>query len=247
VLPRAHRSRVSDERGPPGDDTADDVGDDSVLCPIAAADHVASSSRRHGDSFTQERLTISLRDEFRARFAGAVRIATAERVRFTIAPAPLVIFVALVGRDDQSDPHRRRMAHGVQQVNGAEHVARERLDGLGVGAAHQRLRREVKNDLGARFFDGRGERASIAYVSENRAHAICDVRVLEQVRFAIRRQRETRDRSFQVLEPRAQPAAFEAGVARDEDALSSPKCALFWLHQVFHGARPPSHCFSSNR
>ncbi|MNW11443.1 hypothetical protein D3C71_2089060 [compost metagenome] len=67
----------------------------------------------------------------------------AQRVVLAVGIGPFIVAVDLVGRDHDGGPGRRRGAQGVQQMDRAHDVGRERLYRLRVARADQGLRGQV--------------------------------------------------------------------------------------------------------
>ena len=82
-----------------------------------------------------------------ARLAVAVGIVAAEPVALLERPARARVLVDLVAGDDHDALEMRELAAGLEQRARAEHVGGEGAERIAVGLAHQRLRRQVKDDL----------------------------------------------------------------------------------------------------
>ena len=89
----------------------------------------------------------------------------AHRVVLAIAPLPLAVLVALVAGDDEDDADVAPRRGGVEDVHGAHHVRRVGLDRVGVGAAHERLRGHVEDDLGPGLRERRRDGRQVADVA----------------------------------------------------------------------------------
>src|ERR1019366_10577248 len=92
--------RIAHGNGPVFLQSADAVGNDAVLRPVATPDDVAGA--RAGDFYRMifEKRTPPRADgDFRRRLAGTVRIVSAQRILLAITVEPLAILVAFVGRN----------------------------------------------------------------------------------------------------------------------------------------------------
>ena len=85
-------------------------------------------------------------DNLRRRFAGAIWIATAQWVRLAAGRASGIL-VALVTRDDKHDAGSPVRAHRLEQIRRTLGVDLECLARAGIALPHQRLRRQVKNEI----------------------------------------------------------------------------------------------------
>ncbi len=70
------------------------------------------------------------------------------RLGLSVAPLPLPVLVALVGRDHEHHPHVGPGADGVEDVDRSHHIDLEGLPGLGERAPHERLGGHVDHNLG---------------------------------------------------------------------------------------------------
>ena len=100
------------------------------------------------------------------RLAGAVGVVPAERVVFAIGPRRFVIAIDLVGRHHHRHAHAVEPAQRLQQVHRAHHIGVEGRARLAIARAHQRLGRQMKNDLRPRGLDEAGERRGIANIAK---------------------------------------------------------------------------------
>src|SRR5947199_3630353 len=71
----------------------------------------------------------------------------AERVSLAVAPGPLLIEIYLVAGHDDDATHRWHRAHCFEQLDRAQEIGGERVDGPFVRPPDERLGREVKLDL----------------------------------------------------------------------------------------------------
>ena len=101
----------------------------------------------------------------------------------------------------------------------------------------------MQHDLGLcsseRFF----QRVKIAHVADDGVH-VCEACLREQV-FRRRLEAVARDVGARVEQDAAEPAAFEARMTRDEDALAAIEFQDVQSFHTFHGAWPVFHSVSS--
>ena len=123
------------------------------------------------------------------------------------ARAAFAIVVDLVGGDDEDALRAPARAQRFEQMRGAQRVDGERLDRIGDGAAHERLRGEMQHDLRVGGGDRRGDRLGVAQVAEARIEVAADLGEVEQRRVA-RRARSAKpvDARAEPLEPQRRPA-----------------------------------------
>ena len=118
VLPGADRVRVADADGLAGLEAADEVGDEAVGGPVAAADDVAGAGGGEGDCVlgklaTREiGLAVGGGDDLGAGLGAGVGIVAAERIGLAVGPEPFLVLVALVGGDDDDGADGGRAADG---------------------------------------------------------------------------------------------------------------------------------------
>src|SRR6187402_3049608 len=78
---------------------ADEVGNEAIVGPVAAADDVSSAACRDAAAMLgefagmKEALAVGGSDDLRAGLGGAVGIVTAKRIGFAIAPHPFFVLV----------------------------------------------------------------------------------------------------------------------------------------------------------
>ncbi len=181
VLPGADGVGAADADGLAGEEAADEVGDEAVGGPVAAADDVAGACGGDGavvvgDAVDGEvTLAEGGGDDLGAGLGAGVGVVAAERVGFAVAPEPLFVFVALVGGDAYHGSHAWRAAYRVEDACGAEDVGLEGADGVVVGVADEGLGGEVEDDLGSEagesFVEGGGVADVAADVFDDGADA----------------------------------------------------------------------------
>ncbi len=87
------------------------------------------------------------RGNFSAALAGAIGVAPAKSIAFTITPNPFLIVIAFVAGHDDDGANRRNSAHRVQQRHRAADIGRECPNRILIGFPHQRLSRKMENDF----------------------------------------------------------------------------------------------------
>ena len=221
---------------------ADDIRNKSIGCPVTAADDVARADRRDARAVLEEGTAVGRDHELGRALAAAVGVVPAHRIAFAIGPDPLAVFVAFVAGDGDDGANAFRPAAGVEQMHRAHDVGRVGLDRIVVRIADERLGSEVEDDLRLaphsrplRPHPCRGRRLRCG----SRARRAGSARRGSARSAAAREKPVTSAPSW--CSQSAQPAALEAGVARDEDSASLPGGRF---HQHFQGA--PS-CHSSSR
>ena len=235
VLPGAGGGGVAHGDGLAGLEGAHGIGDDAVFGPVAAADDIAGAGAGDADAVAfEERFAPGGDGEFGAGLARAVGIVAAERVFLAIAVVPLAVFVALVRGDEDGGAGLGEFAQGLEHVDGAEHIGLPGLDRQAVGAAHEWLRGEVKDEIGVRLTDRVADGHWIADVAENVADARLERELLEKRGGGVRRKREAVDVGAQGQEPFGEPASLEARDAGDPDVLVRED--LGFDYHIFHGA-----------
>ena len=126
-----------------------------------------------------------------------------------------------VDDDDRAEPGRA--ASRVEQVRGAEDVGRERLPRLLVGEAHDRLGREVQDDLGLEADQGPLERLGVAHVPHDVLEIGGEPQRVEHRGLGGGREGEPAHVGPEPEEPGHEPAPLEPRVPGDEDPLARPE------------------------
>ena len=189
VLPGPDRGGTPDHHRRAGGEGPHAVGHEAILGPVAAADHVAGPGRGHAGRRGRAAEVGSpprRGHELRAALAAAVGIVAAEGVVFAVGPPPLTVLVALVARHDDDGAKRLGMARGFEHVRRAHDVGLIGGDGVGVGAADERLSGEVEDDLGARLRDDGVHDGAGPDVAEARIDAPGEAGEREQARVTSR-------------------------------------------------------------
>src|SRR4029077_1317420 len=103
VLPGAHRVRSPEYDGLARRKCPHAVGNESILCPIAAANDVAGPrrSQANGRGVVREKTRVppGRCHHLRTALAAALRIMTAHRLALAIRPQPFTVLVAFIARD----------------------------------------------------------------------------------------------------------------------------------------------------
>src|SRR5581483_11348644 len=254
VLPGPYRLRPANNDGLTGRNAAHDIGHETVLGPVATADHVSGARRSYCRAvLREERAPVGGGDQLCRTLAGAVRIVAAHRVVLAISPEPFAVFIAFITRDHHNGPYRRRVPRGFEHVHRSHHVGCICLNWLSVGTPHQRLRRVVEHDFRRVIFEEGGHSREIADISEDGHHVARDACGLEETGFSVWWQRKADYARTQQFQPGCQPATFETAVAGHQDSFAAIEIgerihAHYW---ETHGALPLAHndsryCLSRN-
>ena len=80
------------------------IGDNPILGPVSSPDHIAGTDagNSHGTDL-EVGIPICHRRDLGHCLAGTVRIMTTKRITLLVRPSRLMVLVALVGCDDDSD------------------------------------------------------------------------------------------------------------------------------------------------
>ena len=166
---------------------------------------------------------VRRRDQLLRRLARTVRILPAERIVFAIRRPRRARRVAFVGGHDDDGAHGVARAHGVEDGRRAARVRLERRARLRVRRAHDRLRREVEDDVGAEPLHRAADGVRIANVGDRRVDDLAEAQRFEQAWAAgLRRERIPGDGRAVAHEPPRKPRAFESRVAGDQHAATVP-------------------------
>jgi hypothetical protein len=112
-------------------------------------------------------------------------------------------------------------------VHRAHDVGREGADRIAEAVAHDRLRREVHEDLRAERAHRRGEARGIVHVAHLvRGEPRRKARALEEARRRGRREGEAGDARSHPREPCAEPPAHESRVPGHEDLAPAPPAGI---------------------
>ena len=167
VLPRPERVRRANDEGRSAGKCADRVGYQAIFGPISTADNIPGPNRgnRRRGGGGKEAAAERRDHELRASLAAAVRVAPAERIDFAIGPRPFSVFIALVASHDDNRAYLRAAAHRFQQVHRAAHIGRIGAYRVPVGCPNKRLGRQVEDNLGLAFPQGRFQEVEIADIT----------------------------------------------------------------------------------
>jgi hypothetical protein len=89
-----------------------------------------------------------------------------KRIVFTIGPAAFGVAIDLVARHHHRHLRAVEPAQGIQDVHGTHHIGSEGVARFPETRAHQRLSRQMENNLWARLPDKRGQRRGIARIAK---------------------------------------------------------------------------------
>lgn len=160
------------------------IWDESVGCPVATADHIASTSGSHLTTLRAKKgLTIGKGDQFRAGLAAPVGVHAAKPILFRKRPCCWLRRIAFVCGDIDRRPRTWRDTHGFQNVYRAHDIDGEGRGRILVGDADNRLCGQMKNNFRPGLQHRTSERGAVPNVSIGRAHAVCHSRGLEEAGF----------------------------------------------------------------
>ena len=129
----------------------------------------------------------------------------AERIVFAVRTRHFSRAIDLVGRHHHGDPHAVESAQRVQHMRRAHHVRFERGQRIAIAFAHQRLRRQMKNDLGPRCADEIGKAGSIANVEEMASAKVRDFGFGKEIGRRQRRQADAGHLCAEPVQPKREP------------------------------------------
>src|ERR1017187_8070126 len=138
VLPGTDGKRAANAYRLAGDETADQVGNEGIGRPVAAADDVAGARGGEGDLVLSEAgdgevgLAEGCGDNLGAGLGAGVGVVAAQGIGLAVGPDPLAVFVALVGGDADDGADGRGAADGIEHAGSADDVGLVSADGVGV-------------------------------------------------------------------------------------------------------------------
>ena len=215
-LPGAGGPGAADLHGLTGGPGAGAVGHDAVGGPVTAADDVAGSHGGAGRAVLEKALEIGMGDDLGAALGSGVGVVAAQMVGLAVAPDPLVVAVALVRGDEDRGFHAGALAHGLQHVEGAQHVGFEGQGRVFVRFAHQGLGGQMEDHIGAEFLHGADHGITVADVAAHVLHVLFQMHGLEMGRAGGHAVGKAADGGAHLAQPRGQPGALETGMAGDE-------------------------------
>ena len=169
---------------------------------------------------------------------------TAHGVAFPVAPQPFTILVALVRGDVHQGADSWRAPRGFEHVDRAHHVGGKGFHGLCVGQAHQGLRSHVEDHFGLVLLKHAQQVFQISHIAQMGSRKPWShLGGFEQARIRGWFQRIAHHFRPQRLQPEADPAALEAGVACNKNAPAAPERGIHG--HIFQGALPLVHMSSS--
>ncbi|KMN35835.1 hypothetical protein VI26_09635 [Chromobacterium sp. LK1] len=114
MLPRTNGMWIANLNGMLFFQSTKDVRHQPIQCPIATTNDIACSRRRHGNAFILEKgLSIGTTHQFSTTLAIRIRIITAHRLVFSIAPEPFLVLVAFVSGDIDDCPNTASLTCGL--------------------------------------------------------------------------------------------------------------------------------------
>ena len=141
--------------------------------------------------------------------------------------------VDLVGGDHDGGAAVRARAERIQDICGAHDIGCKCLQWFAVAEADERLRREMQEDLRVCGFDQACRALGIADVADVVVTAFSNVGFIEDAWCRGWFERDSGDICAELRQPERKPAAFEAGVPRDNDALSLPEAGCHCVSSGF--------------
>ena len=172
MLPRPDRLGIAQGEGLAPGGRADEVGNQAIDRPVAAADDIAGAGAGQANAPVREKpLGVSGGDQFLARLGGAVGIVAAERIVFAEGRAAPVVGVDLVAGDHDDGLERRACSQGFEQIRRAHDIGGEGRPRIGVGGAHQGLGGEMKDDFRVGTGDRRHGHGGVAEIADDRGQA----------------------------------------------------------------------------
>ncbi len=245
VLPRPHGARIAHGQLPARANRPHGIGHDAVRRPVAGTDHVARArgGQRDRAARSEKGGTEGRRHQFFAALGGAVRIVAAHGIVLAVGVVLFAVLVALVARHHDHGARPAGAPHGVEHVGRAAHVDVERLDGIGVGAAHERLCRQMEHHLRRKIARQRRHPIRIAHVRRLVADQLRQRGAHERPLRGFRLERRAQDFRAQAPQPKRQPRALEARVARQPDPLAA--IAVAETHRPSLRFTIPGICFAN--
>ena len=201
------------------------VRDNPVARKVAAANHIAGAGGGNRQAFFgKETAAIAVRHKIRAGFGIGIGIVAVERVVLAVTPAPFTVQVYLVCRDVDDGLHRTfGRAHTFQQVHRAHDVRLIRFRRADIRHAHERLRRQVQDNLRPGFVKRFLQGVPVAHVPGDGVDMPLQACQREKVRIGWRGERIARDVRAGQGKHVAHPGALEPGVAGEEHTLPAVK------------------------
>ncbi len=92
-----------------------------------------------------------------------------------VSPLPLAVLIALVRGDVEQHAHVLPAADRIEQVDRAHHIGLIGQPRLLEGAAHERLRGHVDDDLGPMRVEHPGQGMRVAHIAVDAVHPVGDV------------------------------------------------------------------------
>ena len=172
--------------------------------------------------------------DLRTALARRIRIIAQERLILAVAPRPLLILIDLIRRHHERRTNGVRCADTFKDIDGPHHICRKRLHGLTVARPHNRLRREVKDDLRPRRSKRASECIGIAHIAAQIAQLLQNAKPTERLPSALRRRIECKARHLcpRPEEQEGKPHALKARMSREEDVSAFEKPQIFHISHL---------------
>jgi len=124
-------------------------------------------------------------------------------------------------------------------MQAAHHVGRPGAEWIGIAVPYQWLCRQMQHHIRLSLLDQLLEGCQVGQISDGVMPALAGwpglSQLAEEVRLGVRLQCVAPYLSPKLLEPEQQPAALEARVPCEQNALTSPECSVRH-HHTFQGA-----------
>ncbi len=198
---------------------------DALGGPIPPTYHVPSSGG--GDTAMssptkrtlEEGGTVTVHDDLRRTLAGTIWVIPTHGIVLTICIYPFVVLVAFIAGYDDTGSNPFAGSDRLQQVDRAHDIRPERVHRVLIGPSHQRLGRQMEDDVRlerAEVFLEIGEIVDIPYCA---LHPSLQVQRPKETWLLSRLEGIAVDLRPQMLEPGCQPTSLEPGMAGEKYPL----------------------------
>jgi hypothetical protein len=147
----------------------------------------------------------------------------AHRLVLAIGPVPLLIFVALIARDDDDGANAGSVPDSLEKVSCSEDVDCIGLHRALIGETYERLRCHVDNNLRLEIAQGGLERSQVTNVRANRLKLTVKIEEAIETGISGRIERVAADIGSHRKQPESHPTALEAGVSGKENLSRMPE------------------------
>jgi hypothetical protein len=228
VLPGPERIGHAQRRRLAGGEGGEQIGQQAMRAPVAAADDVAGAGRGKARGVRRGKVGLApgTDRDFGAALAGTVGIMPPHGRVFGERGPVRRRRIAFVAGDDDGGLHRGAVAHGVEQVQRAVQVGGVGVARRAVALGHGGLRRQVEYHAGLALIQGGRQRGEVADVALSRIQVFGNLRKIEKIGLRRRLERIRRDPGADSLQPEGKPGALEAGMAGQEDAAPAPESGV---------------------